>query len=115
MTANHNRLHPARDGLGNSRKDDGFAEHSAAKDVSDLQANTLVVVPQRENRRDTYRAIGALPHLLELELLDTRLVRGDGRALDADLVLNDSVGSINSDFVVCLSRAMFRARQMNGS
>lgn len=28
-----------------------------------------------------------LPHLLELELLHTRLVRGDGGTLDADIVL----------------------------
>lgn len=32
-------------------------------------------------------AVGALPHLLQLELLHTRLIRGDGGTLDANIVL----------------------------
>lgn len=45
--------------------------------------------------RETY--VGRLPHLLELELLDTGLIGGDGGALDADLVLLDGLGSIDRD------------------
>lgn len=41
--------------------------------------------------------VGGLPHLLELELLDTGLIRGDGGALDTDLVLLDGLGSIDGD------------------
>jgi hypothetical protein len=47
--------------------DDRLAEDDAAEDVAD-------------------RAVGRLPHLLEAELLDARLVGRDGGALDADAV-----------------------------
>jgi hypothetical protein len=45
---------------------------------------------------------GRLPHLLEAELLHPRLVRRDGRALDADAVLLDRVGGVDRDLVVGL-------------
>jgi len=41
--------------------------------------------------------VGGLPHLLQLELLDTGLIGGDGGALDADLVLLDGLGGIDRD------------------
>lgn len=41
--------------------------------------------------------VGGLPHLLQLELLDTGLIGGDGGALDADLVLLDGFGGIDRD------------------
>jgi hypothetical protein len=47
-------------------------------------------------------AIGRQPHFLELELLDSLLIRRDSRALDTNRVLFDSLGSIESDLVVGL-------------
>ena len=43
---------------------------------------------------------GRAPHLLQAELLDPRLVRGDGGALDADAVPLDGVGRVDGDLVV---------------
>ena len=40
--------------------------------------------------------------LLQLELLNARLIGGDGGALDTDGVLLDGLGGINSDLVVGL-------------
>lgn len=83
MTANHNGILPAGDGLGDAVKDDGFTEDGAAEDVTD-------------------GAVRTSPHLLKLELLHARLVGGDRRALDADLVLEDGLCRINRDLVVRL-------------
>jgi hypothetical protein len=47
-------------------------------------------------------AVGRQPHLLELELLHSLLIGCDGRALDTNRVLLDSLGSIESDLVVGL-------------
>lgn len=47
-------------------------------------------------------AVGGQPHLLELELLDTGLIGGDGGALDADAVLLDSFSGVDGDLVICL-------------
>jgi hypothetical protein len=47
-------------------------------------------------------AVGRQPHLLELELLDSLLIGCDGRALDTNRVLLDSLGGIESDLVVGL-------------
>ena len=44
-------------------------------------------------------AVRALPHLLELELLDARLVRRDGRALDTHTVLLDGLGRLDGNLV----------------
>lgn len=41
-------------------------------------------------------------NLLEVELLDTGLIRSDGSALDTDLVLDDSLRSVDGDLVVGL-------------
>lgn len=46
--------------------------------------------------------IGALRTLLQLEFLHASLVRGDGRALDANRVLLDGLGSVQCDLVVGL-------------
>ncbi len=83
MTANHDGVLPAGDGLGDTVEDDRLTEDGAAQDV-------------------TNGAVRAPPHLLELELLHARLVGGNGRALDADLVLEDGLCRINRDLVVRL-------------
>ncbi len=43
------------------------------------------------------RAVGALPHLLQVELLDPGLVGRDGRALDADVVQRNRLGGVKGD------------------
>lgn len=40
--------------------------------------------------------------LLQLELLDTSLIWGDGGTLDADTVLLDSLGGLDGDLVIGL-------------
>ncbi len=52
--------------------------------------------------------LGALPHLLEVELLHARFVRRDGGALDADAVLLDGVGRIDGDLVAGLVAVLDR-------
>lgn len=47
-------------------------------------------------------AVGGQPHLLQLELLHSCLVRGNGRTLDTNRVFLDGLGSINGDLVVGL-------------
>ena len=60
---------------------------------------------KQEKSRDapgTYGAIRRTPHLLLLELLHARLVRRDGRTLDADVVLEDRLGRLDHHLVVGL-------------
>lgn len=83
VAADDDGLLPAGDEPRDVLADDGLAEHGAAEDVPD-------------------GAVGALPHLLELELLDSLLVGSDGSALDADVVLLDGVGAVDGDLVVGL-------------
>ena len=44
--------------------------------------------------------LGERPHLLEAELFDPRLVGGDGRAFDADVVRLDRLGRLDRDLVL---------------
>src|SRR5690606_7456641 len=81
VTADADRLLPAGYGPRHVGHDDRLAEDDSAEAVTD-------------------RAVPGLPHLLEAELLDARLVRGDGGALDAHAVLPDGVGGVNGDLVV---------------
>ena len=83
VTADDDRLVPAGHQARDVRDDDRLAEDDAAEDVAD-------------------RAVRALPHLLEAELLDARLVGRDGGALDADAVLLDGVRRVDRDLVVGL-------------
>jgi hypothetical protein len=83
VSADDNRLAPVFDESGDILYDDGLSEDSAVEIVPD-------------------RAVGALPHLLELELFDSGLVRSDGGALDADLALFDGLGGVEGDLVVGL-------------
>ena len=48
------------------------------------------------------RMLNYLTHLLELELLDSGFIGGDGGAFDSDLVLLDGLGGIHGDLVVGL-------------
>jgi hypothetical protein len=50
----------------------------------------------------THSSVGTPPHLLEVELLDSGLVRGNGGTLDSDRVLLDSIGGIDGDLVIGL-------------
>ena len=54
-------------------------------------------------RGETDRAVWTPPHLLEFEFLDTRLIGGDGRTLDADLVLLDRLCSVDSHGIIGLT------------
>src|SRR5690606_33875699 len=83
VTTDDDRLGPPGHQARHVGDDDRLAEDDAAEDVAD-------------------RAVGALPHLLEPELLHPRLVRRDGRALDPDAVLLDGVGRVDRDLVVGL-------------
>jgi len=66
VAADSNGLLPAGDAERYVLAQDGLAEDGAVEDVAD-------------------GAVGRLPHLLEVKLLDTGLIGGDGGALDADL------------------------------
>jgi hypothetical protein len=81
VTADDDGLGPARHQPGDVGDDDRLAEDDAAQDVAD-------------------RAVRAPPHLLEAELGDPRLVRGDGRALHADAVPLDGVRRVDRHLVV---------------
>jgi hypothetical protein len=50
----------------------------------------------------THSSVGTPPHLLEIELLDSGLVWGNGGTLDSDRVLLDSIGGIDGDLVIGL-------------
>ena len=81
VAADDNRLLPAWDQSGNVLDDYWFSEHCSIEDVSDC-------------------AVGGLPHLLELKLLDSGLIGSDGSALNTDFTLLDGVGSINGNLIV---------------
>lgn len=50
----------------------------------------------------THGSVGRLPHLLELELLNTSLIGGDGGALDGDLVLEGGLSGLDGNLVIGL-------------
>eukprot|EP00354_Favella_ehrenbergii_P012733 CAMPEP_0170461958 /NCGR_PEP_ID=MMETSP0123-20130129/7655_1 /TAXON_ID=182087 /ORGANISM="Favella ehrenbergii, Strain Fehren 1" /LENGTH=452 /DNA_ID=CAMNT_0010727081 /DNA_START=45 /DNA_END=1403 /DNA_ORIENTATION=- len=81
VSANDDGLGPAWHAAGNIGNHNRLSEHGTVKDISD-------------------GSIGAPPHLLEVELLDTALIGSDGGALDGDLVLLGGVSGINRDLVV---------------
>src|SRR5215211_1221669 len=83
MTADHDRLGPARDQSRHVRDHDRLAEDDPAEDVPD-------------------RPVGRAVHLLEAEFLDARLIGRDRGALDADAVLLDRVGGVDRDLVLGL-------------
>ncbi len=81
VAADDDRLRPAGHEARHVLADDRLAEDDAAEDVAD-------------------RAVRALPHLLEIELLHARLVGRDGRAFDADAAGLDRVGRVDRHLVV---------------
>ena len=83
MAADDDWFLPAGHRLWDPLEDDGFSEYGTAKDVTD-------------------GTVGALPHLLELELLDTSLIGSDSGALDTDTVLQNGLSRFNSHFVIGL-------------
>ena len=83
MTSNYDRVLPSWYRPRDTLEDDRLAEDGTAKDVTD-------------------GTVGALPHLLELELLDTSLIGSDSGALDTDTVLQNGLSRFNSHFVIGL-------------
>lgn len=82
MSANDNRLCPTWHRAWHALQNDWLTEHSSAKDVPDS-------------------SIWTLPHTLELELLHTSFVGGDGSTFDANGMLEDGFSSVDGDFVGC--------------
>ncbi|KAH0281690.1 putative isocitrate dehydrogenase, partial [Aureobasidium melanogenum] len=101
VTTNDDGLLPAGYETGNARDNDGLTEDGSTESVSDgavgrqphWNCQTCAVFAS---------SLKQLLTLLQVELLDTGLVRGDGSALDTDRVLLDSLGGINGDLVVGL-------------
>ena len=83
MTPDDNWVLPSRYWLRDTIQDNGLTEDSATENVSDS-------------------AVRAPPHLLQLEFLNTSLIRSDGRALDADAVLEDCFRGLDCDFITGL-------------
>lgn len=89
VSADDDRLSPARNESWNIADDDWLAEHSSIQDVSN-------------------GSIWRFPHLLQAELLDTFAVRCDGCALDTDFVLQHSLGAVNSNLVIGFVTVFYR-------
>lgn len=82
MTANDNGFDPSRHQPGNVLADNSLSEDSATQDVSNC-------------------AIGRLPHLLQLELLHSLLIRSDGCTLYANVIFLYGFSSFHSYFIIC--------------
>lgn len=82
VTANDNGFHPSRHQPGNVLADNSLPEDSATQDVSNCP-------------------IGRLPHLLQLELLHSFLIRSDGCTLYANVVFFYGFSSFHSYFIIC--------------
>ena len=83
VSADDDGLSPSGNAARDVLDDDGFAENDTTTDVAD-------------------GSIGRLPHLLEVELLNTCLIWGDGCTFNSDFALFDGFGCIKSDFIVSL-------------
>ncbi len=81
MAADDNGLRPAGHQAGHVAADDRLPKDRATDDIAD-------------------GAVRRLPHLLQVKLLHPRLVRGDGGALDADLMLLDRLRRRNRDLIL---------------
>lgn len=114
MSTDADGLGPSGDGLGDLVEDDGLSEDGSSEDVSDLTRGVRTKTRREKKKmfRDwTHSSVGASPHFLQFEFLDSSLVRGDGSALDTDRVLFDSFGRVDSDLVVGLCHISERHRK----
>jgi hypothetical protein len=102
MSANDNRLLPARYRTRYTVKDDRFTEYSSSQDVANLHRRLAIVTSLHVGERNTDSSVRTPPHRFELELFDSSFIWCDGRTLDADLVLENGLGSVHGYFVVCL-------------
>jgi len=104
VTTDNNGLVPARHKARDAGDDDGLTEDGTAKDVTD---STVGGEPHWRvvSWTGSYDGIAGGSRgltLLQLELLDTGLIGGDGGALDTNTILLDSLGGINGDLVIGL-------------
>ena len=81
MPANDDGLGPVVDKTGDVVDHDGLPENGSIEIVSN-------------------GAVGALPHLLQLELFHSGFIGGDGGTLNSDFAVLDSFGGIKRHFVV---------------
>ena len=81
VSADDDGLSPSGNAARDVLDDDGFAENDTTTDVAD-------------------GSIGRLPHLLEVELLNTCLIGSDGCTFDSNLASFDSVCAVDSDLVI---------------
>lgn len=81
VSANNNWLSPLGAESWNVVDDDWLSENGSSQKVSD-------------------GSVRRFPHLLQVELLDSCLIRGDGGALDTDSVLLDSLSGLKGDLVI---------------
>jgi hypothetical protein len=118
VAADDDGVDPSWDGSRNALKDDWLAEDGATEDVADLREHEGK--PRQGERTEgqirgrrkpgTYGAIGRTPHLLQLELFHAILIRCDGRALDADVVLENCLGRIDRYLIISLGTWARRIR-----
>lgn len=101
MAADDDGLLPSRDETRDGGDNNGCAEDGSSSKATLANFGKLVA-SMCDLQMVSNGAIGRQPHLLELELLYTLLVWGNGCALDANRVLFDSLGGIERDLVVGL-------------
>jgi hypothetical protein len=104
VTANDDGLVPARHKAGNAGDDNGLTEDGTAENVTDGTVGGEPhwwVVSQAGSYNIMQDGRGKLT-LLQLELLNTGLIGGDGGTLDTDTILLDSLGGINSNLIIGL-------------
>lgn len=81
MSSNDNWLSPPGNQSGNVADQNRLSEDSSVKNVSNS-------------------AVGRFPHSFEVEFCHSGFVRSDGCAFDTNLVLLDSLGTLDSDLVI---------------